>query len=321
MRIAVLCPADIAKRRFLPSLAERKEASFAGIGFHSRREEAAALADTFGGTLYETQEELFSDDTVDAVYIPSVPAAHFAPAKKALLSGKHVLMEKPFAVSYEETASLVSLAKERGLALHENFTFLYHTQLDEIRRLVADGTIGTLRLVRASFGFPGRPAGDFRYDASLGGGAFLDAGCYTLRLASVFLGADARVTDASIFYDEGSAPDVSGSGMLQDGAGLTAQVAFGMDNAYRCALELWGSSAYLTAPRIFTAPDTLSPVITLAYSDRTEERTLSACPSFAASIAHFISFTKDAALREAAYEEILSQAKRMGDFMSLADRS
>ena len=200
MKIAILCPAEIANRRFLPSLAHIEEASFAGISYHTKKEEAARLAKDFGGMLFDDPDALVTSPEVDAVYIPAVPAQHYTWAMKALAAGKHVMMEKPFTVTYEQAALLADTARTKGLALHENFTFLYHKQLREIEEILKEGRIGDIRFYRLAFCFPGRPAGDFRYRKEDGGGAFLDAGCYTIRLGLRLLGESApscRTVDGS----------------------------------------------------------------------------------------------------------------------------
>lgn len=327
IRIGVTSPAEIAERRFLPSLERLDDVGFSGIAYHKNREKANVLAERFGGKLFDSLEALCADPETDAVYVPAVPAAHFPLARAALVQGKHVFMEKPFTVSLAETEELVTLARERGLALHENFTFLYHSQLKAIREMMTDGTIGKVHLLRISFGFPGRPAGDFRYNRDAGGGAFLDAGCYTIRLASELLGPSTKMTQAQLTdpasnttavqsakASGGITADTGGSGVLMNDDGLCAQIAFGMEHAYRCALEIWGSEATLFAERIMTAPDDYPPVITLRYSGRTEERTLPADPSFANSIAHFVRCVSEDTLREKTYEEILTQARLMAAF-------
>lgn len=93
--------------------------------------------------------ELFADDTLDAVLIASPVHSHYALAKAALLSGKHVFVEKPLATRVEEVAELVSLARERNLALMVGYTFLYHRSVQELRRMVRAGDLGKLYYVDA----------------------------------------------------------------------------------------------------------------------------------------------------------------------------
>ncbi len=255
MKIGILGTADIAFRRFLPALKRCPEIEYIGVASRTI-EKTKRFVEAYGGRGYPSYEALLEDKRVDAVYMPLPPALHYEWGKKALLAGKHLFMEKPFATDLKLAEELLRLAAERGLAVHENYMFLYHSQLAKIRELIADGTLGELRLIRAAFGFPKRDGEDFRYKKSLGGGAMLDCGGYPVRLALELLGQNARVTQARLIQPEGYEVDLYGSAVMENADGLCMQLSFGMDNAYQCQLEIWGSKATLVAPRIFTAgPD------------------------------------------------------------------
>ena len=165
--------------------------------------------------MYNNYNELLSSADIDAVYIPLPPALHFKWAKMALENGKHVLLEKPFTTSLSDTEELIRIAKEKNLAVHENYMFSYHTQLDWIKNKVSEGVIGDIRLIRIDFGFPFRGANDFRYNKALGGGALLDCGGYTIKLATMFLGDTAEVKTSQLNYKEGFEVDIYGSATLQ----------------------------------------------------------------------------------------------------------
>lgn len=272
MRIGIIGAADIAFRRFLPALERCGGFVYAGVASRSP-EKARRFAERCGGTVYPSYQALLEDQAVEAVYIALPPALHAEWGRRALLAGKHLLMEKPFTVSPEETEALLRLAGERGLAVHENYMFLYHSQLAWIEERLRAGAVGEPRLLRAAFGFPFRGAADFRYERALGGGALLDCGGYPVRLAARLLGPGLRVSAARLSRARGLEVDVYGSATLEDGAGRTAQIAFGMDNSYKCELELWGSEGCLTADRIFTAPPDFSPSVRIrtAQGERTCE--------------------------------------------------
>nr|WP_302937569.1 Gfo/Idh/MocA family oxidoreductase [Megamonas funiformis] len=253
IRLGILGTSEIAFRRFLPAL--KKHSEFEYIGVASRNIEKTKLfVESYGGKGYSSYDELLQDKNIDAVYIPLPPALHFEWGKKALQAGKHILMEKPFCVNLQQTEELIELAKERNLAVHENYMFMYHKQLTKIKEIIDSGYLGKIRLYRIAFGFPMREKNDFRYNKELGGGALLDCGGYTLKLANYLLGDTTKVVCSNLVKEDFEV-DLYGNATLQNDKGITAQVSFGMDNAYKCELEVWGSKATLKAPRIFTAPD------------------------------------------------------------------
>ena len=305
MRIGILGTSDIAFRRFLPAL--KNTFDFAGVASRDVAKTVKFIK-AFGGKGYNGYDALLDDENIDCVYIPLPPALHFEWAKKALLSGKHVMLEKPFTTSMNDTHELVELAERKNLALHENYMFQYHSQIDFILT-----ELGELRLIRLDFGFPFRGAADFRYNKALGGGALFDCGGYTVKLASILLGDTARFTDATLIYKEGFEVDIGGTATLRNSDGLTAQIAFGMDNGYRCSLDVWGRAGSLFTDRVFTAPDGFSPTVIVKIGNDVKEYKLEVDNSFEKSIAAFdkaLNGTKD-------YSPILKQAELIEQFKEL----
>lgn len=339
MRIGVLAPAEIAIRRFMPALTQASDMEFAGVAVPTveerfgastpdgpavaavmadERDRAAAFIHGYGGTLYEGFAALVADPSIDGVYVPLPPGLHATWGRRVVAEGKHLFMEKPFTVTAAETAELLGLARAAGVAAHENYMFAYHAQLAALADIVASGAIGEVRLIRLSFGFPRRAANDFRYDAALGGGALLDAGGYTLRYAAQLLGAGARVTAATSNRLPGVDVDMFGSATVVDDSGATVQLAFGMDNSYRCDLDVWGSTGSLTTGRVLTAPAGFVPSATVTTPAGTQTVNLPADDAFLRSIEQFQRCVTDPAAREARYSEVQAQADLVEDFKKLA---
>ena len=249
-----------------------------------------------------------ADDAIEAVYVPLPPALHFEWGRKVLEAGKHLLMEKPFTTDPADTATLLELAKTKNLAVHENYMFLYHSQLAKVRELIKSGELGELRLVQTCFGFPRRSAGDFRYSKDMGGGALLDCGGYPIRLGYELLGESCRIVHARLCLVDWCDADVYGSVLLENDEGLCAQIGFGMDNAYQCRLEVWGSKATLIAPRIFTAGVDVAPEIILRTSSGEKKLTLEKDDQFLHSIEQFWEQVSEANEREANEKRIMQQA-------------
>lgn len=326
IKIGVLCPSEIAFRRFMPAVKKCENFEYIGIAAATEREfsgtdsneikpseleKANKFIETHGGELFQGYESLITSNEIDAVYIPLPPALHFKWAKLALDNGKHVLLEKPFTTNLSDTEALIKLAKSKNLAVHENYMFTYHSQIEWIKQKLAENIIGEIRLIRIDFGFPFRGANDFRYNKNLGGGALLDCGGYTLKLASIFLGDSAKVTTSQLNYKNGFKVDIYGSATLVNNDGLTAQVSFGMDNGYRCDLNVWGSAGTLFTGRILTAPDGFEPTVTIKNADGERTFTLAADNTFKKSIEFFGECVEQENIKIKHYETIHRQSELM----------
>lgn len=329
IKIGVLCPSEIAFRRFMPAVKKCNDFEYIGLAAATEREFSGAdsdelkssesekankFIDTHGGKIFHGYESLIKSSEIDAVYIPLPPALHFKWAKMALESGKHVLLEKPFTTNLSDTSTLIEIAKSKSLALHENYMFAFHSQIEWIRHKISEGVIGDIRLIRIDFGFPFRGANDFRYDKELGGGALLDCGGYTVKLASMFLGDTAKITTSQLNSKAPFEVDIYGSATLVNDQGMTAQVSFGMDNSYRCDLNIWGSTGTLFTGRILTAPEGFEPTVTIKNADGEQKFTLAGDDTFAKSIEYFGECVENIDTRISHYEDILTQSRLLMDF-------
>lgn len=335
MKIAVLCPSEIAIRRFMPALQNVSGFDYIGVGINSaieryesnlpetsvidnmlrtEQEKAEVFLKNYGGKIFQSYEELIKSDEIESVYIPLPPALHFKWAKMALENGKHVLVEKPATISAMDTKELVNIARKNGLALHENYMFAFHAQLDAIDEIIKSGEIGQVRLYRISFGFPMRAANDFRYDKNLGGGALIDAGGYTIKYATRLLGGSAKIKCSQMNFIDGFNVDMYGSATMVNSEGVTAQLAFGMDNNYKCELEAWGSAGCLITGRVLTAPTGFVPQITIRKGNTDSIRNLPADDAFGKSISRFSDCIMNSEVRELNYNEIIKQAELVEEF-------
>jgi len=158
-----------------------------------------ARADAFGDQFdvphrHATYEALAADPDVDVVYVASPHSRHAADAILFLDAGKHVLCEKPMAMNEREVVAMIDAARRNGRFLMEAILTRFTPAHVEVRRLLADGAIGTPLAVDAEFGFPFPHDPTHRlFDIALGGGALLDLGIYPLQFATMVLGPAAAV--------------------------------------------------------------------------------------------------------------------------------
>lgn len=307
-RIGILGAADIAFNRFLPALEKIQGVQCAGVASNSP-DKLRRFVDKYNIHVYESYDEVIQDENVDCIYVPLPPVFHYEWAKKALLAGKHVFLEKPSTISAEQTRELVGLAGSMGLVLQENYMFQYHAQLADIEKIIASGELGKLRLVRTSFGFPRRAGGDFRYVKELGGGTMLDNGGYTIKLINRLLGRSTRLVASRLDYDEETGVDIFGTAEFMNADGVLAQAAFGMDCQYQCSLELWGSKGRLTTGRIYTTPDGFVPTALIETGAGSRSIELASCDAFEESIKMYLRAVDDDGLRADMAQELVRQAE------------
>ena len=198
---------------------------------------------------YGSYQELIDDPELDAVYIATPAALHHRWTLAALEAGKDVLCEKPMAANAAEAREMVDAAAGAGRILMEAFHWRYHPLVAQIDDIVRGGRLGTLRQVHGRFDLPEGhiPAGDIRWDLSLGGGALMDLGCYTLQWVRWAAGAEPEITSAAA---ECPVPGVDGrfAAELAWASGVTGSITSSMISTGRpdVRLELTGDSATAT---------------------------------------------------------------------------
>ncbi len=207
IRWGIIGPGRIAQT-FADGVAHSRSGKLVAIA--SRNPDKPGLGDNFpGARIVNGYEALLADKEIDAVYIATPHTGHAEWAIKAIRAGKHVLVEKPIALSAFDADAIYHEAKKAGVFAGEAFMYRVHPQTAKLIELVKSGTIGELRIIRSSFGFNmGKVNPEHRLFANeTAGGGILDVGGYPVSMARLIAGA----VDGKPFLD----PDkVSGVGHL-----------------------------------------------------------------------------------------------------------
>lgn len=270
LQVGVMGCASIAERMVIPAIMQSEDLSLHTVASRNVSK-AENYAQKFQCRAADGYESLLHDPEIDLIYMPLPTALHHHWAVKALEAGKHVLLEKSLACNLAEANEIVDAARRVGKLVKENFMFAYHPQMQKIKEILSSGRLGEIRCIRSSFGFPPFPdSNNIRYSRELGGGALLDAGAYTLKVATELLGNSISVGSAALSIDPGKGVDLFGGIFLTAPGGIVIETAFGFDHFYQCSLEIWGSRAKLTADRIFTAGPGISPKIRLEEAGNQE---------------------------------------------------
>jgi xylose dehydrogenase (NAD/NADP) len=191
-------------------------------------------------------EDLLADDGVEAVYIPLPNSLHLPWAVRALEAGKHVLCEKPLSRRAADVEAAFDVAERVDRLLMEAFMWRYHPATELVQRLIGDGVVGRLRVVRAAFGFNLDPAADnVRWAGELEGGALMDVGCYCVSALRLLAGEPTRVAAERV--DGGQGVDARMAGVLRFEDGVLGTFDCALDVPYRAGIEVVGSEATIVS--------------------------------------------------------------------------
>lgn len=172
--------------RLLPAIIQAPNSELVAIA--SRRAGAAKAtlekyAPCYSNVIcYDDLDSLISDTNIDAIYCPMANEEHITWALKAINAGKHVLIEKPMALTVKDIEAIEAAAIKHKVKVMEGFMYRFHPQHARIKEIVNSGLIGDVLSVRASFSFLMKPARMYRINRSMadGGGALWDIGPYAM---------------------------------------------------------------------------------------------------------------------------------------------
>ncbi|WP_374008054.1 Gfo/Idh/MocA family protein [Leifsonia sp. LS-T14] len=265
LRWGVLGPGGIAAD-FTDALHRHTGQRVVAAGSRSAERAAAFAAEHGVERSHGSYEALVSDPEVDVVYIATPHSEHLEHALLAIGAGKHVLIEKPMAVTAEQARRILAAAREAGVFAMEAMWTRYLPQTDIIRQLLEQDALGELRVVTADFGgrVPYDPASRL-WNPSLAGGALLDLGVYTVSWASFALGAPAGIVatgtlapsgvdeQAALVLSSASGAQALLSTTLRAGTPSLATIC-GSEGRIETDSPFWGPSGV----RVFRADGTLA---------------------------------------------------------------
>jgi xylose dehydrogenase (NAD/NADP) len=213
-------------------------------------------------------DDVLNDESVEAVYIPLPNSLHVEWVTNALQAGKHVLCEKPLAMSGADAEKLYATARAAGRHLSEAYVWPHHPRSQRLLELVATGAFGSLQSHHATFSFV-VDGGDHRLDER-GGGALFDVGIYCLGPALLMTGEDPGPVAATATRN-GVGVDVSMTGWVELMPGAVGTFAVSFDAPSRRHQELVGSAALTVIESVLPGPER-PDVLSIMRRDGTREQ-------------------------------------------------
>ena len=246
--------ASITRRRFMPAL--HKSAKSEALAVASRD---LARAQEFAREFdirrpYGSYEELLRDPDVEAVYIPLPNELHAEWTLKAADAGKHVLCEKPMAVSAEQAIAMADRCKANGVLLMEGFMYRLNPRTIKIKQTVDSGVIGEVRTMVVEFAITIDP-NNIRLNSSKGAGSLMDLGSYCINISRYIFGEAPAWVVASQRLHPQFGCDMSTSAMLGFSGERTALISCSFETNFRSSLEIVGSEGVVRAEPFVTPPN------------------------------------------------------------------
>ena len=253
VRWGILGAGGIADRRTLPGMALAKNAEIYAVMEVDPAFSEKLRAKYNAVKAYTDTDSLLADPNIDAVYIASPVKYHAEQVRKAAMAGKHILVEKPVAMTSEESNELCKFAAKAGVLMATGLMMRYHTYHQQMKKLIEEGRLGQIVSCRAQLTcwYPDIPGNWRQLKANAGGGAMTDMGIHCLDLLEYITGG--KVTKVAGLYDTKTfhydvEDSCSALFRLSNGAFGYVDANFNIpDEAAKCRLEIYGTKGSFLA--------------------------------------------------------------------------
>ena len=251
VRWGVLGAANIAVAKVIPAMQKSSVSPVVAIASRSLEKARRAASHLAIARAYGSYEDLLNDPDIEAVYNPLPNHLHVPWSIRAIEAGKHVLCEKPMAMTAGEATALRDAAARAGLLVGEAFMVRSHPQWHAVKRIVGEGRIGNLQLVHGHFSYGRRTADDVRSRADWGGGVLFDIGCYPITISRWMFGREPRSAVSAVERDPEYGVDRLTSGMLRFDSGHATFTVGGQMVPYQ-RIQLFGERGRIDVEIPFT---------------------------------------------------------------------
>lgn len=255
-------------RALIPPLQVSKRNHLLAVGSRTRESADKYARDKKIPRTHGSYEALLADPEIDVIYNSLPNHLHAGWTIKAVEAGKHVLCEKPLALTVDEVDAIHTAARKHERVVAEAFMYRHHPQTLKVQEIVKSGSLGTLKLIRGSFSFVLSREEDIRLlDPALGGGSIWDVGCYPISYARTVVGEN----PLEVFGWQVTGPtgiDETFVGQMRFPNGVHAQFDSSFAIPFHTFMEIIGSEGTLSIPKPFK-PD-VNERIFLTHGDKTE---------------------------------------------------
>lgn len=253
-------------RRLIPAIRTVERAELRAVASRSLARAQAYAAEWDIPRAHGSYEALLSDPDIDVVYVSLPNSLHAEWTVRAAQAGKHVLCEKPLALSLSECDQIIRAAEDAGVVVTEAVMYLHHPLLQQARQLVREGAVGQVRLVRGAFSFLLDRPDDVRWKPELGGGSLWDIGSYPVSFIRWIAGEPQQVFGWQTLSD--TRVDATFAGLLRYQNGILGVFDCGFCQHFRVEAEIIGTDGVLIVER----PYPISPESRIRLQQGFEEK-------------------------------------------------
>jgi predicted dehydrogenase len=280
IRWGVLSTANIGVAKVLPAMQRGTLCEVTAIASRELSKAQATAKQLGIPKAYGSYEELLADPEIDAIYNPLPNHLHVPWSIKAIEAGKHVLCEKPIALTTAEAQTLADAARQHPqLKVMEAFMYRHHPQWQRARQIVSAGGIGTLRTIQSFFSYYNDDPGNIRNQADIGGGGLMDIGCYNISISRFIFDAEPQRVCGIVEYDPQLKTDRLASGMLDFGSGTATFTCSTQLSSYQ-RVNIFGDTGRIEIEIPFNAPPDRPCKIWHQHADGTEEIVFDVCDQY-----------------------------------------
>lgn len=251
-KYGILSTASIVDR-FVAGIKESKEGYVQAIASRNLDTAMQAAKRLDIDCFYGSYEELYQDENIDIIYIPTVNGLHYRDCKNALNHHKHVIVEKPFTINVDQAKELFSLAKKNNCFLMEAQKAVFLPTTNKAKELIDNNTIGEIKYLEFKAGFFGRFNYDhWMYDLSLGGGALYGSATYTIEyLQHLFKEPELQIDGSCIKCPTGADEICNFQLKINDKILVSSTIA--MNAILKNEAVIYGDLGYIVIPNYWKA--------------------------------------------------------------------
>ena len=267
VRWGILSTADIGMSKVTPAIQKAHNCDVVAIASRDVQRAADAALQLGIPAAYGTYEELLDSDDIDAVYIPLPNDMHAEWTFKAAEAGKHILCEKPLAMSSAQGLEMASACDDAGVKLQEAFMYRHHPTWVDVVHRVRSREIGRLQSVQSAFSYFNDDPRNIRNRMENGGGAMMDISCYNVNLSRLLFDAEPVRIESVVRRDPEMGIDIVSSAILEfEGGGQSSFTCSTRAEDYQ-RVHIFGSEGRIEVEIPFNIPPNLDTRVFVTSSD------------------------------------------------------